>query len=270
MDFSTELLVSVNFGFSLLVFLASFLGIVSSPLPADEADICGAYERLRDGMYNDQPLAVVQLLYSDALQQVDAASLPYGRDNLWHSRIEYMIARAYQRWGHADMAIYHYECGMVFAEQAIASGLGAEGCRMKSEHLGQLCVLKNLGFLLANAHKVREHARRALDLDPDNVSCQIILAAEKIYSPRMFGGDALEGIELMQQALRMGTSDKDDLFNIYSGIGLAYSKLHDYEAASIWFGKALQIYPNNCYAKEQYRSNNNRNQAPTTLVPRTP
>jgi tetratricopeptide (TPR) repeat protein len=209
---------------------------------------------LRDGMYNDLPLEAAQSLFRSARQQLDVAGLPYGRDSLWRSRIEYLIARAFQSSGQKNTAIRHYECGLAFADQAVASGLEAEGWHLKGEHLGQLCLLKDVSFLVSNGNKVRESVRRALSLDPANVSCQILLAADKIYSPRIFGGDALAGIELMQQALRMGAVEKDDLFNIYSGIGAAYLKLHDYEAAKAWFGKALQIYPNNCYASERYRS----------------
>ena len=168
------------------------------------------------------------------------------------------------------MAIHHYECGLAFADQAIASGLEAEGWHMKSEHLGQLCLLKDFPFLVANGNKVREYARRALSLDPANVSCQIILAADKIYSPRIFGGDAVAGIDLMQRALHMGALQQDDLFNIYSGIGVAYYKLHDYEAARMWLAKALQIYPNNSFASEQYWSITDQLETSITRVPRKP
>lgn len=101
---------------------------------------------------------------------------------------DFLRDRTYLRRGHTNTAIHHYECGLAFADQAIASGLEAEGWHMKSEHLGQLCLLKDFRFLVASGNKVREYARRALSLDTGNVSCHIILAADKIYSPRIFGG----------------------------------------------------------------------------------
>jgi tetratricopeptide (TPR) repeat protein len=56
----------------------------------------------------------------------------------------------------------------------------------------------------------------------------------------------------MREALAMGTAERDDLFNIYSGIGLAYGKLRDLEEARRWLGKALELYPGNVYARAEY------------------
>jgi tetratricopeptide (TPR) repeat protein len=242
----------MKFWYSPLFILLSVLSPVPSSLRADEANVRHAYELLRDAMYDDDPLPSVELLYGSALEQIKVAGLPHGPDSLWRSRIEYMIARAYQVWGQKAVAAIHFELGQSLAGEAIASGLQSEGWRMKSEHLAQLCLVKNRRFLLANGPSVCRYAGKALALDPNSIASQIIIAEEKIYSPRIFGGDPQAGIELMQHALCMGMADKDDLFNIYSGIGLAYVKLRNYDEACVWFRKALDIYPNNRFVREKY------------------
>jgi tetratricopeptide (TPR) repeat protein len=69
----------------------------------------------------------------------------------------------------------------------------------------------------------------------------------------VFGGNPRVGIEMMRRVLERGAREKDDLFNIYSGIGLAYGKIKNREAALKWLEMALELYPNNEYVNEEYR-----------------
>ena len=149
-------------------------------------------------------------------------------------------------------AASHYEKGLAYIERVPECDVFSEGWRMRSEHIGQLCLVKGLGFLLANGRKVVGCAAQALELDPANAAAQIIVAASKVYPPALFGGNPAIGIELMQKALAMGTAERDDLFNIYSGIGLAYGKLKNSEEARCWLEKALELYPGNLFVRGEY------------------
>ncbi len=115
------------------------------------------------------------------------------------------------------------------------------------------CVSSRVSaFFIANGRKVVRYAAQALELDPSNAAAQIIVAASKVYPPPVFGGDPVVGIQLMQKALAMGTAEQDDLFNIYSGIGLAYGKLKNREEARCWLEKALELYPGNLFVRGEY------------------
>ena len=209
------------------------------------------YEILRDAMYNSEPLQTLELLYGQALDSLNQAELPPRTKALWGSRIEFLVARGYQAAGEKPKAASHYEEGIACLERVPECKFFSEGWRMKSEHIGQLCLVKGLGFLLANGRKVVGYAAQAMELDPKNAGAQIIVAASKVYPPLIFGGNPRTGIELMQKALAMGTAAQDDLFNIYSGIGMAFSKLRKTEEARGWFVKALELYPGNAFVRSE-------------------
>lgn len=233
---------------------ASLLPLSPSSLQTPEIlEIHRCYERLRDEMYNEGPITRIESLYQQTRACIDEASLDCVTHNYWLSRVEYVMGRAYQVYNNKQDAVSHYESGIEYTESAMEGGEFSEGWRMMSENLSQLCLQKDLVYIIRNGPKVRDYAKKALDLDPKNVPALIILAAGRIYPPVLFGGNPKRGIELMLEALQIGKAEKDDLFNIYSGIGVAYSKLDNNEQAMIWFEKALAIYPNNRYVNEEYK-----------------
>jgi tetratricopeptide (TPR) repeat protein len=235
----------------LLLLLASVafpLCAASEPPPAMRR----AYENLRDAAYNNAPIGRIESLYREALAKVEAAGLEAPIRFYWLGRVEYMSGRGYQAWERKEEAGRHYEAGLELTRRALEAGDFSEGWRMMSEHQGQLCVVKDFGYLLANGPKVLRYAKKAAELDPENVAAQILLAAAKIYPPPIAGGNPTVGIELMRRALSLGGAEADDLFNIYSGIGVAYAKLGDFGQSARWLELALELYPNNRYVREEY------------------
>lgn len=221
--------------------------------PAEGADsVRSSYEALRDAMYNHETLSRLEALYREALAALGAPGLPEADAALWRSRVEYMIARGYQAWDDKGRAISHYEEGLAALEALAPERVTSESWRMTSECISQLCLLKPVGFVVANGPKVSTYAERALAMDPKNAAAQVIIAASKIYPPALLGGNPKRGIDLMQAALSMGTAERDDLFNIYSGIGLAYGKLKNAGEARRWLAMALELYPGNVYARTEY------------------
>jgi tetratricopeptide (TPR) repeat protein len=232
------------------IFSASFVGR-AEPAGTQTAVRWG-YEALRDAVYNSEALPRQQALYQNARDVLEEAVLAAGDRSLWRSRIEYLMARGFQADGDRRRAAVHYEEGLAVLEAIRKEGAPSEVWRMASECISQLCLLKGLGYVLANGTKVAAYAEKALVLDPKNAAAKVIIAASKVYPPPMFGGNPSRGIELMMEALAMGTAERDDLFNVYSGIGLAYGKLRDLEEARRWLGKALEQYPGNVYARTEY------------------
>jgi tetratricopeptide (TPR) repeat protein len=230
----------------------SMEGAVQSASSGKAQPVRDAYELLRDGAYNDERLETLESLYAQANQALEEAVLPSEPQALWRSRIEYMAARGYQSHSSKAEALAHFEKGLGFAETALKLNQSSEAWRMRSEHLSQMCLLKGTGYLMANGTKVIAFAEKALQLDPANAAARVIVANSKIYPPALFGGNPAAGIRLMQEALARGNAARDDLFNIYSGIGVAYEKLKDAAAAREWVLKALELYPSNLFAQKQY------------------
>ena len=165
-----------------------------------------------------------------------------------------MMGRAYQNLEQKKKADRHYEKGYAYIEASAeaASGDYSESWRMKSEIISQRCLVRGVGYILGNGLNVGKYAEKALEMNPDNGKAIIIIASSKVYPPPIYGGDPEEGIRLMEEASEKPDVEKDDLFNIYSGYGIAYEKLKDYEKARFWLESALMLYPDNAYVNEEY------------------
>jgi len=218
----------------------------------DQAAVRSGYEVLRDAVYNSETLARIEESYRDAIDRLDSAGLPEADRELWRSRIEYMVARGYQALEDKKRSVTHYEAGLASLATLSPDRVSSESWRMTSECISQLCLLKGMGYVVANGPKVSSYAEKALELNPKNAAAQVIVAASKVYPPAMFGGNPKRGIELMKEALSFGTADRDDLFNIYLGTGLAYGKLKNVEEARRWLVMARELYPGNAYARTEY------------------
>jgi tetratricopeptide (TPR) repeat protein len=241
----------------LLVVILAALGQISFGAESPATDGAAAttpaealrsgYEALRDALYNSESVPRLEELHGRVLEALAAAPADFPQRKLWESRVENLIGRGYQVAGDKKKAAAHFERGLALSEEAQREAPCSEGWRWMSENIGQLCLVKDLGFLIANGLKTVRYAEKALALDPRNAAAQIIIASGKVYPPAVFGGNPRMGVELMQRALDMGTNERDDLFNIYSGIGLAYGKLKNPEEARRWLLKALELYPGNRY-----------------------
>jgi tetratricopeptide (TPR) repeat protein len=211
------------------------------------------HDTLRDYMYNqDVPINQIEVVFLQAKEAARESGLTRQEKDYWLSRIEYLMGRAEQNLEHKKKAAAYYEEALEYIEEALEVAPFSEGFRMKSEIISQMCMVKGVGFIISQGPKVTPLAEKALELNPENGKAIILIASSKVYPPPIYGGNPEKGIELMQKANRMPDIEKDDLFNIYSGLGVAYEKLGDDEKAAYWLEKALDIYPDNVYANEEY------------------
>jgi tetratricopeptide (TPR) repeat protein len=210
-----------------------------------------AYEELRDAMYDYRPLPQIEAWFQSAVSLVEEQKLGECQRLYWLSRLEYMMGRAYQSREDKKQAAAHFEAGLEYARRVVELEEFSDGWRMMAENIGQLFLVRDLPFLLANWTRGPQYAQRALKADPRNVSAQIYLAAAKVYPPAIAGGNPARGIEMLKQALALQTGEKDDLFNIYSGIGICFGKLRRNAEAAEWLRKALELYPNNAFARKE-------------------
>ena len=212
------------------------------------------YENLRDAVYDSEPsLDTVRRLYQNAADGVRQAGTDTTSQEYWLSRVEYMAGRAYQNAEIKESAAGHYDSALARIDEALSAGDFSEGYRMKSEIISQMCLVKTVGFILANGLKVNEYAEKALKLNPDNGKAILILASAKVYPPPIYGGNPRKGVDLMLKAQPKPDMEKDDMFNVYSGLGIAYGKLKEKAKALFWMENALELYPHNKYVNDEYK-----------------
>lgn len=147
-------------------------------------------------------------------------------------------------------AVLHYEKGLALIEplEKQEGGLPVSYFCLKTDMISQLCLLKSLGYILANGLSIGKNANKVLAVDPNNVRAQLLIASAKVYPPKIYGGDPNQGIFLLEEALKVPSLTKEECFNIYSGLGYCYARLAEKEPALQWLDKALAIYPTNIFA----------------------
>jgi tetratricopeptide (TPR) repeat protein len=235
--------------FTFLLALIPVLSVAAGELPPFKE----WHNKLRDAVYNnDTSIGTINLYYLQAREAVRSSDLDGQEKHYWLSRVAYLMGRAEQYLEHKDKAYEYYETALDDIEAALETGAFSEGYRMKSEIISQMCLVKKVGFIIANGPKVGKFAEKALELDPRNGKAIIIQASAKVYPPPIYGGNPEKGIKMMKKASGMPDIEKDDRFNIYSGIGVCYKKMDQPEKAARWLEKALELYPQNEYANEQY------------------
>ena len=164
------------------------------------------------------------------------------------SRCEYMMGRAYQYEEKKDQAASHYGEGITWAQKALEIQDSAEAWQMLAENISQSCAVRPVSYAMANGLKVERYSKNALAIDGRNAAAQIMIAARWIYAPSPFH-NYRRGIEMMSAVPEESNMQKDDLFNVYVGIGYAYLQQRNIVLARQWLQKSLEIYPTNKYVQ---------------------
>ena len=158
---------------------------------------------------------------------------------------KYLALRKY--YTDRDAALAAYNMARSAAELYLELKPGAEAHSLYGEILGQMLFLGTAGQALSIGPKARKQVKTALELDSRHVKALIQEASRLAYSPSNYGGDPDGARNLYREILRIGSADKEDLFNIYGGFAMAaFMEGHDDEAIS-WFNEALLLYPGNIF-----------------------
>ncbi len=216
-----------------------------------------SYRNLRDAVYQNLPILAIRDSYNraDSLRKLvieDTSDNAY-----WSARIEYLAGRAeaeLRNWKEADS---HLSIGLKAITYYLERRSCDEGFRVKSAITGQLCLIKirqmEFWWVLRHGLEVSYFANVALKLQPNNGKARILIGSTLVYPPLIYGGNPKRGIEVMNDALLMPDIEKDDLFNIFSGIGIAYGRLDKRDEALAYLNRALQLYPGNRYAGQKFK-----------------
>jgi tetratricopeptide (TPR) repeat protein len=173
------------------------------------------------------------------------------------SRCEYMMGRVYQYEERKEEAIRCYENGVAWAEKANAEIPTADAYEMLASNIGQQCMLRPFPWVMANGLKVEENAKKGLKLNSRHATCMYMIASRWAFGPSPFGNPQRGITELNTMLNGAADLEKDNYFNVYSGLGYAYLRLKKKTDAAVWITKALEIYPTNKFALGLLRETEN-------------
>jgi len=221
------------------------------PLPAEtDPRFVASIYALRDAVYNGAQPGEVEKTAQSLIEETKTQPLGEIDRFLILARIEYLLGRSWNEAGDKKKAILHFEAAMDKAQRSMASGEEPAGVMALTKPLSELCLLKNMGFLIANGPKISQNAKKVLAAEPGHPGALSILAGAKAYPPAIFGGNPKEAIEEMETLLKARDEgfEKDELFDIRTCVATALMKLDRKDEARFWFEAALELYPGNKYA----------------------
>lgn len=251
------------------------MNVPASPRTGSAETVTAAVISFRDAVYNQhQSDDKLLVMYEEVLSSISKADIIRTDRLFWNAQTEYFTGRAFQSFDdtgtviahYRDLragkfmslkqyysrltdAISHYDSALKLIEEYLQYSQDSRGCRLYAETIGQMVLLKNIGFALSYGPKSRVYIAKALRADPNNSKTRILEAGEKIYSPPLFGGNPEKGIQMMMSIYDTLDIDREDEFNLISGIGYGYAAMERWEEAHLWFTKANEIYPGNVFAK---------------------
>lgn len=210
--------------------------------------------RLRDDVYNSDSPETIDARALSLLGTVAGAPLSPIDRSFMHARIAYLAGRSWNDHKNKKQAVPWFEQAVTAARSAIDnSGETPASLIMLAEPLGELSILKDLGFLLANGPKIGQYANKVLESDPHNIKALLLKASALAYPPPIWGGNYKKALEMYSGIVPLCEKgvQRDVLFDLRVGIATAYANLGLSEHAAWWFRAALMLYPKNNYAKSE-------------------
>jgi len=206
------------------------------------------YIPLREAVYEQQLSAnEIAPMYRD-ISAMARTSLSGASQLIMLSRCEYMMGRAYLFEERKEEAAARFSDGMDYAQRALNVRESAEAWVMLAENLSQSCVVRSVAFAMANGLNVEKYSKNALAINSRNAAASIMIASRWVYAPAPLH-NYRRGIEMMSAIINECDMEKDDMFNVYSGIGYAYVQMRNSAQARIWLTRAFEIYPTNRYVQ---------------------
>jgi tetratricopeptide (TPR) repeat protein len=213
-----------------------------------------AFLVLRDSVYNGAAPESVDAQAASLLRNIDGQQLPANDRALLEARVAYLAGRSWNDHKNKKKAVPWFEQAIDAAHAMIKlDGETPTALVALAEPLGELSLLKDLGFLISNGPKVGQYANKALETDPKNTKAWLLKASALAYPPPIWGGNYKKALETYASILPMAEAGmpKEVIFDLRVGIATAYANLKLPEHARWWFKAALELYPQNPYAKSE-------------------
>lgn len=204
-----------------------------------------SFFEFRDAVYAQvSERARITQFYARAKEDVES-SLAGLELYLALARCEYLAGISIRAEGKKSEAVPFFEKGIAWAEKSIELCPTSEGHRLLGTNMAFLSESR-ISYGLMNFPRLVENIKKAVELDPGNLTAQHLAAALQVLAPWPFGstrkGKALLDAITAQNYLDM---EKEDLFNLYLIFEVACLKQKKNEEAKFWSDRAKAIYPTN-------------------------
>jgi tetratricopeptide (TPR) repeat protein len=223
----------------------SFYLLLFLPLAIHAQVFPNSFILFRDTVYlQNRNLLDTMRLYTAAKQDIEN-SLTGVDLYMALSRCEYLMGLSFRVEGRNSEAAAYFEQGIAWAEESLELRPTSEGYRLLGTNISFLCEVRR-SYGLRNLGKIEENARKALDLDPNNLAARYLIAAQYVAAPWPLG-NVRRGLALLEEIIRQNylSMDKEDQFNLYLMLETANRKQRNYEEAQIWHERGAAIYPTN-------------------------
>lgn len=204
---------------------------------------------LRETVYlQNRGLTEIMGLYTSAKQDIEN-SVTGEELYLLLARCEYLIGLAFRTEGRNREAAYYFEQGIARAEESIALRPTSEGYRLLGTSIAFLCEIKR-SYGIGNFGKIEENARKALELNPNNLVARYLIAARYVAAPWPLT-NVRKGLALLEEIIQENylSMEKEDRFNLYLMLEAACFKQRRHEEARIWRESGAELYPTNNFIK---------------------
>ncbi len=217
-------------------------------------ELKSAFFAIRDAVYDSASPEKIEQMATRFLDDLKQKSADSGSTALLEARIGYLAGRAWKDNKGKTRAVSWFERGLDAGNWLIKlEGETPKAILAYTEPLAELCLLKDLGFLLSNGPKIGKNADRILAMEPGNIKGLILKASALAYPPPIYGGNYSKALEFYAKILDLSPQGlpRDVLFDIRTGIATAYANLKMKVHSDWWFRSALELFPHNAYALEQ-------------------
>ena len=232
--------------FMIIIFCVIFTQTISA---SHANNYPGSFTAFRDTVYmQNRSILETMRLYTAAKQEIENSFS--GADKfLLLARCEYLMGIAFRVENRNSEASAFFEQGIVWAEESISIRPTSEGYRLLGTNISFLCEVRT-SYGLRNYKKIEENARKALELEPDNIMAKYLIAAFYISAPWPVS-DVKKGLSLLEEIMRLNYSslDKEDQFNLFLMLQAACLKLKRNQEAQIWRADGAVIYPTNNFIR---------------------
>jgi len=199
----------------------------------------------RDTVYlQSRGLLDIMRLYTAAKQDIEN-TLTGENMYLALARCEYLMGITYKAESKNKEAAAFFEQGIAWSENSLAITPTSEGYLLMGNGITFLCQI-NTSYGLKNHGKIEENAKKALELDPDNIMANHMMATFYLFAPWPLGNEQ-KGERMLREILKQDylSLNKDDLFNLYLMLQAACLKQKKNQEAQTWQQKGAELYPTN-------------------------